>query len=178
MGARETDFQEYTVFPGMTYQTGLGPVSPITVNTTVAANTTVIAEVVLGGAIGVATFRTSVDGGAFSAPAATAGSNGIATTGLVITWGGGSNLVLGTRYTWTNVPVRLNTHRETSDHETLKLEFVDVEAVASLGVTTKRSGENTRTLTGLVDGKEVSLNVYSITSAVGVNKLRVFWGDH
>lgn len=177
MGARETDFLEYTVFPGMTYQTGLGPVSPITVNTTVAANTTVVVEVVLGGAVGVATFRYSLNGAAFTAPAATAGSNGIGTTGLIITWGVG-DLIVGTKYTWTNVPVRLNTHRETSDHETLKLEFVDVEAVASLGVTTKRSGEYIRTLTGLVDGKEVSLNVYSITSAVGVNKLRVFWGDH
>lgn len=178
MGARATDFQEYTSFPGMTYQTGLGPASPITVNTAVEANTTVVVTIAQGGAVGVATFTYSVNGGAASEPALTAGSNGIGTTGLIITWGVTGNLVLGATYTWTNVPVVLNGHTETQDHETLEFEFVDVETTASMSVTTKRSGATSRTLNGLTDGYKHELNAYTITNAVGVNRLRVWWGDY
>jgi hypothetical protein len=160
----------------MTYQTGLGPACAVTADGTVAANTTVVYTIALGGAVGAATFTRSVNGGAPSVAAATAGTN--TADGLTMTWGTGSNLVLGATYTWTNVPIVLNGHTQTLDHETLELEFVDVESTASMSVKTKRSGSTARTLTGLTDGYKRELNVYQITAAVGVNRLRVYWGDY
>jgi hypothetical protein len=160
----------------MTYQTGLGPASVVSADGSVAVGTTVVYAIALGGPIGTATFTRSVNGGAPSVAALTAGTN--TADGLTMTWGAGSDLVLGTTYTWTNVPVVLNGHLETQDHETLKLEFVDVESTASMSVTTKRSGSTARTLSALADGDEFDLNAYTITAAVGVNRLRVWWGDY
>lgn len=176
MGARQTDFQEYTTFPGMTYQTGLGPASVVSADGSVVANTTVVYTIALGGAVGVATFTRAVNGGTPSEAALTAGTN--TADGLTMTWGTGSDLVLGATYTWTNVPIVLNGHKETQDHETLELEFVDVGTTPSISLLTKRSGSTARTLTGLADGYKHELNAYSITAATGINKLRVWWGDY
>lgn len=178
MGARATDVLEYTTFPGMTYQVGLGPASAI--SGTAAAGTTVICRIDLGGAINTATFEHSIDGGAtwLDQDTLCAGSNSIGSTGLTMTWGAGSDLVLGATYTWTNVPITLNGNQRTQDPELLKLIFVDVETVASMYVTTKKSGGTSRLLSGLADGDIEELNILTIVSAVGVNKVRAYWGEY
>lgn len=175
MGARATDFQEYTSFPGMTYQTGLGPASTVSADGSVAAGTTVVYTIALGGPIGTATFTRSINGGAPSEAALTAGTN--TADGLTMTWGAGSDLVLGATYTWTNVPVVLNGRTATQDPELLRLDIVDCESVASLSVTTKRSGSTARSVT-IVEGDKLELNIYTIVSAVGINRAWAYWGDY
>jgi hypothetical protein len=176
MGARATDVLEYTTFPGMTYQVGLGPAS--VVSGTAAANTTVICRIDKGGAINTATFEYSINGGTtwLDQDTLCAGSNSIGATGLTMTWGAGSDLVLGATYTWTNIPIVLNGCLTTSDPELLRLDVMDAETIASLVVTTKRSGTAQRTV-NIVEGDKLELNISTIVSAVGVNKAWAFWGE-
>lgn len=176
MSARATDALEFSVFPGITYQTGLGPACVI--SGTAAAGTSVVVDIDLGGAVGAATFRYSLDGGStwLDEDTLTAGSNSIGLTGLTMTWGTGENLVLGTKYTWTNVPVSL-ANRDCKEVYPLSIKILDCESTASMNVTTGASGSASRPLT-LTEGEAIELDARSIVSAVGLNRIRAYWGDY
>lgn len=176
MSARATDAQEFTSFPGMTYQTGLGPACVI--SGTAAAGTSVVVDIDKGGAVGVATFRYSLDGGTtwLAEDTLTAGSNSIGTTGLTMTWGTSEVLVLGAKYAWTNVPVSL-ANRLTKEVYPISLKVLDCASTASVSVTTGASPDTARTLT-LTEGETIELDARSIASAVGLTRLRAYWGDY
>lgn len=175
MGARAKDALQYSSFPGMTYQTGLGPVCVI--SGSAPANTAILFEIDKGGAVGVATFRWSTDDGATwgAEDVLTAGSNTLA-NGITITWGTGSSLVLGAKYRWNNVPISLLS-ATTLSPGTLKLEFIDVESGGgSITCRTAASGHPSRTFS-VADNDVLELDVFEIVSATAINKLRAYWGD-
>lgn len=175
MGARAKDALQYSGFPGMTYQTGLGPACVI--SGSAAANTSILFEIDLGGAAGTATFRWSVDDGATwgAEDVLTASSNTLA-NGLTITWGTGSALVLGARYRWNNVAIPLQSSTTLSPG-TLKIEFLDVESGGgTFTCRTAASGHPLRTFS-VADNDVLELDVVEIVSASAVNGIRVYWGD-
>jgi hypothetical protein len=176
MGAQAKDALQYSSFPGMTYQTGLGPVSVI--SGTAPADTSILFEIDLGGAVGTATFKWSLDDGATweAENQLTATSNGV-NSGITMTWGAGSNLVLGAKYRWNNTVVPLSS-ATTKSPGVLKIDFLDVETGG--GIFTCRAaadGHPLRTF-NVVDGESLELDVYEIVSVTDVNKIRVYWGDY